>query len=471
LSLGTASSTAVVIGKTGTPVTIPGNVAINGALTLGSASTTGQLLFHIASSSFTTLLQASSSQASNLTFSLPTTAGTAGQAMLTDGAGNFFFGNPSLSQWLNGTSGTISYSSGSIGINTTTPTSLFSIVGSSTSPASLFNIASSSGASLFSVSGNGNVTVGNKFFTTGNGVGYSLGGNIASGDDAAILIHRAATNPLSAGGSHAMRDESTYVASGTGGYASFDSIPVMSGSLAYNHMTSFQARPQFAGSLSIDALRGFTFMPLMSSGTVTNVQGLYIQDTTGAGTVTNQYGIYMDLLAKGSNNYAIYTNGATPSYFGGSVQTGGDAIIGGSKIKLGAFPGDWGTDYPLGVYKPALAKGNFALVDTTTAGAGVGGGIILGGAYGGTANYADWAFVKSGKLNATGGDYAGYLSFGTRANGAATAEAMRLNPDKSATINGGGAASTGVCWMADAKTLGHCTTAWSGTPPTCTCSQ
>src|ERR1035437_3163033 len=160
LNVGTASSTAVVIGKTGTPVTIPGNVAINGTLTLGSASTTGQLIFRIASSSFTTLLLASSSQASTLTFTRPTTAGTAGQAMLTDGAGNLFFGNISSSQWLNGTSGTISYSSGSIGINTTTPLALLSIVGSSTPTAPLFDIASSTGASLFRVSPNGNVTVG-----------------------------------------------------------------------------------------------------------------------------------------------------------------------------------------------------------------------------------------------------------------------------------------------------------------------
>jgi hypothetical protein len=81
--------------------------------------------------------------------------------MLTDGAGNLFFGNPGSSQWLNGTSGTIFYSSGSIGINTTTPLALLSIVGSATSTAPLFDIASSSGTSLFRVSSNGTVTVGN----------------------------------------------------------------------------------------------------------------------------------------------------------------------------------------------------------------------------------------------------------------------------------------------------------------------
>jgi len=32
-----------------------------------------------------------------------------------------------------------------------------------------------------------------------------------------------------------------------------------------------------------------------------------------------------------------------------------------------------------------------------------------------------------------------------------------------------GAASTLVCYKADGKTLGHCTSGLSGTPPTCTC--
>src|ERR1035437_8359444 len=156
LNLGTASSTAVVIGNSGIPVTIPGT------LTLGSASSTGQLIFRNASTSFTTTLQASSSQASNLTLTLAPTLGTSGQAMLTDGTGNLYFGNVAPSQWLSGASGTIYYNSGNVGINTSTPTALLSLVGSSSSPASLFNISSSSGASLFNVSGNGTVTVGTR---------------------------------------------------------------------------------------------------------------------------------------------------------------------------------------------------------------------------------------------------------------------------------------------------------------------
>jgi hypothetical protein len=79
------------------------------------------------------------------------------------------------------------------------------------------------------------------------------------------------------------------------------------------------------------------------------------------------------------------------------------------------------------VFGAALPKGNLLLVDSSTAAQGVGGGISMGGSYNGTANYADWAYIKSGKNNSTAGDYGGYLAFGTRTNGASTAERMRID--------------------------------------------
>jgi hypothetical protein len=121
LNLGTSSSTQVTIGKAGVPVLVPGTMNVAGTLTLGSASTTGQLIFNSASSSFTTILQASSSQSSNLTFTLPPTLGTAGQAMLTDGTGNFYFGDAGgLAQWITTPTG-ISYNGGNVTIGTAVP--------------------------------------------------------------------------------------------------------------------------------------------------------------------------------------------------------------------------------------------------------------------------------------------------------------------------------------------------------------
>lgn len=151
-----------------------------------------------------------------------------------------------------------------------------------------------------------------------------VGATASSGDDAAILIARAATNPIASGGSHAVRDEGTYITATPGGYASFDSIPAYSGAGAHNHLHSFQSRPFFNGSNGIGAVRGFTFQVNGTwSGAIGQAAGLYVADSAGTGTITLQAALLVDELTKGAANYAIYSNGAnTPSYHAGFFQTG-----------------------------------------------------------------------------------------------------------------------------------------------------
>lgn len=151
-----------------------------------------------------------------------------------------------------------------------------------------------------------------------------LGTRTPSTDDSAILIARAATNPLTLGGSHALRDESTYIASGSGGYASFDSIPTLSGSLAYSHLHSFQARPNYSGSTSVGQIAGLTMQLTQSgTGTATNVYGFRMMDALGTGPITYQVGIWCDGLTRGNANYCIYSgSGSLPSYLGGRLQLG-----------------------------------------------------------------------------------------------------------------------------------------------------
>lgn len=151
--------------------------------------------------------------------------------------------------------------------------------------------------------------------------GAFLGGLTSSGDDAALLIGRAATNPLSGGGSHAVRDESTYAASGSGGYASYDAIPIVSSASAVDHIRAFQARPEFSGSAGLSQLAGFHSQPTVT-GNMTNAYGLFVDDALGAGTITLQFGVYVDTLTRGAGNYGIYVNG-NDSYFGGKVQVTG----------------------------------------------------------------------------------------------------------------------------------------------------
>lgn len=62
-----------------------------------------------------------------------------------------------------------------------------------------------------------------------------------------------------------------------------------------------------------------------SGATITTRTGLYVVEGTGAGSIGTQYGIYVEELTKGGTaDYAIYTSGATKSYFGGVVGFGTD---------------------------------------------------------------------------------------------------------------------------------------------------
>ena len=69
---------------------------------------------------------------------------------------------------------------------------------------------------------------------------------------------------------------------------------------------------------------------------------------------------------------------------------------------------------------------NLSVQSNAALAADAGGTIGLGGRYTG-AQYANWAILKGAKENATDGNFASYLAFGTRANGVQITEKMRIN--------------------------------------------
>lgn len=166
----------------------------------------------------------------------------------------------------------------------------------------------------------GAASLGSNIFTGEQVVGVS------SGDDSAFIAGRAATNPLENGGSHAFRDESSYASTATGGgYASFDSIAEMSGTLGQNHAHSFQSRLQITGAQIISDVSAMTVQQTVEAGaTVANSYGVYYSDAAGVGQVDNQYALYCDNLTRGNtSNYCIYSPGAdTVSYHAGQFQFG-----------------------------------------------------------------------------------------------------------------------------------------------------
>jgi len=86
---------------------------------------------------------------------------------------------------------------------------------------------------------------------------------------------------------------------------------------------------------------------------------------------------------------------------------------------------------PLDIYGAGATTGgvtsHVVVSDSASYAINVGGRLTFEGKYNTAGNPASWASVAGLKENATDGNYAGYLSFSTRANGANQAERMRID--------------------------------------------
>ncbi|MCG3115381.1 MAG: hypothetical protein LLH30_06830 [Candidatus Manganitrophus sp. SA1] len=78
-----------------------------------------------------------------------------------------------------------------------------------------------------------------------------------------------------------------------------------------------------AGGTTTSATSLWSRVNTSTGHTITNAYNLNINDSSGTGTIGTQYGVYINTLTKGStDNFALYANGATKSYFGGNVGIG-----------------------------------------------------------------------------------------------------------------------------------------------------
>ncbi|WPU66037.1 hypothetical protein [Peredibacter starrii] len=97
-----------------------------------------------------------------------------------------------------------------------------------------------------------------------------------------------------------------------------------------------------SGGTTTDASAVWSRVDTVTGQTITNAYGFYVENGAGTGSPINQFGLYVQALTKGSaDNFAIYTSGGTKSYFGGNVGIGTTApqaaldVNGG--IKLGSM--------------------------------------------------------------------------------------------------------------------------------------
>jgi hypothetical protein len=148
-----------------------------------------------------------------------------------------------------------------------------------------------------------------------------------------------------------------------------------------------------------------------------SARGSYISfETTATGATSRSERMRIDAngnvgigTASPANKFTVLTSG--------TLNTGGDTIDVGATVV--------GPNYAFGIGGNAA---NFNVHSNSTLGADVGATIGLGGRYTGT-SFAQFAIIKGAKENATDGNYATYLAFGTRANGGNITERMRINSD------------------------------------------
>jgi len=184
--------------------------------------------------------------------------------------------------------------------------------------------------------------------------GAFLGANASLvADDSALLIGRDAVNPLASGGSHGVRDESTYYYA-AGGYASFDAIPTAGGAGGMNHVNCFQARPAYEGAGTLDAIWGMTFQPTIR-GPVTNCYGVYILNPIYDGGDVDGVlaGIYISALSGGDlGSYGVFVE----SEFNLSVLNGGALLGGGTGVSWApTFTTDKLNGYGVKIANPAVS--------------------------------------------------------------------------------------------------------------------
>jgi len=138
--------------------------------------------------------------------------------------------------------------------------------------------------------------------------------------DTGVSIFR--TPLVSSTNTHGFVHEDSISPGATGtAHNSFDSKLDAIGSQDYDHLVSFQARPTFSSSGTIDRMQGLTTAFIQNGGVMTSAQHIRINDPTGSGTITTQYGLYVPTaLSKATDNFAIWTANANTQRFGGTTE-------------------------------------------------------------------------------------------------------------------------------------------------------
>lgn len=125
---------------------------------------------------------------------------------------------------------------------------------------------------------------------------------------------------------------------------------------------------------------------------------------------------YTDQPANGTNDLTLSNRTGIAAYFSADARAGFGSVSPNSKIEVKDT-------------SKVLDSFGTTFISASDFGVDKGGSISLGGVFtsdNNQSNISPYAQISGRKLNATSGDYAGYMSFGTRANGGGITEKMRI---------------------------------------------
>lgn len=121
------------------------------------------------------------------------------------------------------------------------------------------------------------------------------------------------------GHGHGFSDVSMITRSGGIAYNAFDARVTVAGSANYDHFVAFQDNVTVGTSGIITNYYSMFSSPELNTGTITNRHGWVVGDYVGTAVVGTQYGLRVLELTKAGVNWAIKTEGVTPSSFNGPV--------------------------------------------------------------------------------------------------------------------------------------------------------
>jgi hypothetical protein len=260
---------------------------------------------------------------------------------------------------------------------------------------------------------------------------------VSNSVDCHVLVSRNVAADA-AGNGHAFSDSSLINRAGTIGYNSYDARVDFGGSHSYDHYAAFQSAPTYASSGTITNVYGLYHRLDVDAGTVTNGYGVYVADTTGVGALTTQYGVYIPALAKGTANWGLYT--LTRSYMGADLILGGNIVSNGGTGGYGAIRLQGNADTATwaeqrtasttaaSVLNQVRARGTITAPTAVQSGDRLG-GLYWGGAYGSGTYYDTQASICCYANQAWAlGSAGNYIAFETTPNSSTTrAERARLS--------------------------------------------